>query len=42
MSRVDIVVTAIVLLALLGKTTDAMLKYAERRLLAWRDVYEGS
>jgi len=42
MSRVDIVVTAIVLLAFLGKTTDGVLKYAERRLLAWRDVYEGS
>lgn len=42
MSRVDIVVTAIVLLAFLGKATDSVLKYAERRLLAWRDVYEGS
>jgi sulfonate transport system permease protein len=42
MSRVDIVMTAIVLLALLGKTSDAVLKVAERRLLSWRDVYEGS
>jgi sulfonate transport system permease protein len=42
MSRVDIVMTAIVLLAVLGKTSDSILKYAERRLLSWRDVYEGS
>ena len=40
--RVDIVMTAIVLLALLGKSSDSILKYAERRLLSWRDVYEGS
>jgi sulfonate transport system permease protein len=42
LSRVDIVMTAIVLLAVLGKTSDSVLKYAERRLLSWRDVYEGS
>ena len=37
--RADIVVAAIVLLAVLGKISDGALKAVERRLLCWRDVY---
>ena len=37
--RPDIVVAAIVLLAVLGKLSDSALKAIEERLLRWRDVY---
>jgi sulfonate transport system permease protein len=37
--RPDIVVAAIVLLAVLGKLSDSGLKALERRVLGWRDVY---
>jgi len=42
MGRADIVLAAIVLLALLGKITDTAMAWAERRLLAWRDTYDST
>jgi len=42
-SRADIMLAAILLLALLGKLSDGAMQLLERRLLAWRDsVQEGS
>lgn len=41
MARADLVIVAIIVLALLGKLSDSVLQLAERRLLAWRDVYDG-
>ncbi|OBV38554.1 ABC transporter permease [Janthinobacterium psychrotolerans] len=38
-SRADIVLSAIVLLALLGKASDSLMQRLEHRLLAWRDSY---
>lgn len=38
--RADIVLAAIVLLALLGKLTDTAMQRLERRLLAWRDTLD--
>jgi sulfonate transport system permease protein len=38
-SRADIMLAAIVLLALLGKASDSAMHALERRLLAWRDSY---
>lgn len=38
-SRADIVLAAIVLLAVLGKLTDMAMVALERRLLAWRDTH---
>lgn len=40
-SRADIVLGAIVLLAVLGKLSDGVLKAVEVRLLSWRDTYAG-
>ena len=37
-SRPDIVIIAIILLAILGKMTDSLMKIAEKWLLRWRDV----
>jgi sulfonate transport system permease protein len=37
--RADIVLAAIVLLAILGKTSDSLMLALERRLLAWRDSF---
>ncbi|OTG62778.1 ABC transporter permease [Acinetobacter sp. ANC 3903] len=37
-SRPDIVIIAIILLAILGKLTDSLMKIAENWLLRWRDV----
>ena len=37
-SRPDIVIIAIILLAILGKITDSLMKLAESWLLRWRDV----
>lgn len=37
-SRPDIVIIAIILLAILGKMTDSLMKIAESWLLRWRDV----
>jgi sulfonate transport system permease protein len=37
-SRADLVLAAIVLLAVLGKLSDTAMAWLERRLLAWRDV----
>lgn len=37
--RADIVLAAIVLLAALGKLTDSIMAWLERRWLAWRDTY---
>lgn len=39
--RSDIIVLSILLLALIGKTTDALLQLGERRLLRWTDTYRG-
>ena len=41
-TRVDIVVLSIVLLALLGKTSDWLLHLLERRLLRWTDTFRGA
>jgi sulfonate transport system permease protein len=38
--RADLVVVAIIVLALLGKITDSLLRVFESRLLAWRDVFD--
>jgi len=40
-SRADIVLAAIVLLAILGKASDMAMAALERRLLAWRDTHAG-
>ncbi|QKE64991.1 ABC transporter permease [Aquipseudomonas campi] len=40
-SRPDLVLAAIVLLALLGKLSDGLLKHLESRALHWRDSYSG-
>jgi sulfonate transport system permease protein len=40
-SRPDIVIAAILVLAVLGKLSDGLLKAVERRTLAWRDSFEG-
>lgn len=39
-SRPDIVIAAILMLALLGKVSDTLLKRLERRALHWRDSFE--
>ncbi len=39
--RADIIVLTIVLLALLGKISDALLQALERRLLRWTDTFRG-
>jgi sulfonate transport system permease protein len=39
-SRADIVLAAIVLLALLGKFTDTLMQRLEQHLLAWRDTFD--
>lgn len=39
-SRPDIVIAAILMLALLGKLSDTLLKHLERRALYWRDSFE--
>lgn len=38
-SRPDIVIASIILLALLGKLSDSILKTLQQRSLAWRDAY---
>ncbi len=38
--RADLVLSAIVLLAVLGKLSDSALRWWEQRLLAWRDTFE--
>ncbi|MDF3936304.1 ABC transporter permease [Pseudomonas citronellolis] len=40
-SRPDIVIAAILVLAVLGKLSDGLLKAVERRALAWRDSFDG-
>lgn len=40
-SRPDLVIAAILLLAVLGKLSDSLLKYWETRALRWRDSYQG-
>ncbi|XLZ71045.1 ABC transporter permease [Massilia sp. SR12] len=39
-SRADIVLAAILLLAVLGKASDSLMLHLEQRLLAWRDSFE--
>jgi len=39
-SRPDIVIIAIILLALLGKITDSLMKRKENWLLRWRDTLQ--
>ena len=41
-SHPDIVIIAIILLAVLGKITDSIMKLFENRLLLWRDVIKKS
>ncbi|UII69142.1 hypothetical protein LVW35_15745 [Pseudomonas sp. HN11] len=41
-SRPDIVLAAIIVLALLGKVSDGLLAALERRCLAWRDTFQGA
>lgn len=41
-SRPDIVLAAIIVLALLGKLTDGVLAMLEKRFLAWRDTFKGN
>jgi sulfonate transport system permease protein len=38
-ARVDVVLAAIIVLALLGKLTDSALKFVELRALSWRDSF---
>jgi sulfonate transport system permease protein len=40
--RADLVLSAIVLLALLGKLTDSLMQWWETRQLAWRDTFDAS
>ncbi|MNE98421.1 putative aliphatic sulfonates transport permease protein SsuC [compost metagenome] len=40
-SRPDIVLAAIIVLALLGKFSDGLLAMLERRWLNWRDTFTG-
>jgi sulfonate transport system permease protein len=40
--RADIVLAAILLLALLGKASDTAMRTLERRVLAWRDDFAGA
>jgi sulfonate transport system permease protein len=40
-SRPDIVLAAIIVLAVLGKITDGLLAALEKRCLAWRDTFNG-
>ena len=40
-SRPDIVLAAIIVLALLGKVSDGLLAALEKRCLAWRDTFNG-
>ncbi|WMR30767.1 ABC transporter permease, partial [Metapseudomonas otitidis] len=40
-SRPDLVLAAIIVLALLGKLSDGLLATLERRLLVWRDAFAG-
>lgn len=41
-SRPDIVLAAIIVLALLGKISDGVLAMLERHFLAWRDTFKGN
>jgi sulfonate transport system permease protein len=38
-SRVDLLVGAMIILAILGKLSDTILKFVETRLLSWRDTF---
>lgn len=38
--RADLVIVAIIVLALLGKFSDSLLRLLEQRLLQWRDVFD--
>ncbi len=38
--RADLVLVAIIVLALLGKISDSLLRWLEDRLLGWRDVFD--
>ncbi|MBA4382864.1 MAG: ABC transporter permease [Sideroxydans sp.] len=42
MARVDIVIAAIIILALLGKVSDSILKLVEEKYLSWRDIFSKS
>ena len=41
-SRADIVLAAIVLLAIVGKLSDSVMQYLEQRLLRWRDTHDAA
>ncbi len=38
--RADLVIVVIIVLALLGKSSDSLLRWLEDRLLGWRDVFD--
>lgn len=38
--RADLVIVAIIVLALLGKFSDSLLQWLEQRLLSWRDTFD--
>jgi len=38
-ARIDLVVVSMIILAILGKITDTLLRWLENRLLAWRDSF---
>ena len=40
LGRADLVIVAIIVLALLGKVSDGVLQWLERRWLVWRDVHD--
>lgn len=40
LGRADLVIAAIIVLAVLGKITDGILQWLEQRLLAWRDSFD--
>ncbi len=42
LSRPDVVVAGMIIIGVIGKAMDLMLRFAERRLIPWKKQYEGS
>ena len=42
LSRVDVVIAALLVFAVAGKAVDLLVRAAERRLLRWRDLHAGA
>lgn len=40
-SRTDVIFVGIIIFALFGKVTDSLIRYLEKRLLKWRDNFQG-